>query len=163
MPPFHDPALSFPASSSLLCGTRLLLHRLEPQHAQTLLVYVQENRDWLAPWEPKHQQSYYTLSGQQQLLKAAQRYWQRGHGLLFGVFERQAPKSTMAGRMCLARSPPKPLPGIGRIFHCPKTQQKRLRHRSPPPALPSRHRSPRTKSFAIGYYAPQPGFSTGCS
>ena len=105
MPPSHDPALSFPASSSTLLGTRLLLHRLEPQHAQSLLVYVQENRDWLAPWEPQHQQSYYTLSGQQQLLKAAQSYWQLGHGLLFGVFERQASKSTMAGRICLTRFP----------------------------------------------------------
>lgn len=74
---------------STLKTERLILRPLDPKDAPLLARYVKENKDWLAPWEPTHQASYYTHEGQRNLLYQCQEDRLNKTGVLFGVFEQK--------------------------------------------------------------------------
>jgi ribosomal-protein-alanine N-acetyltransferase len=73
---------------ALLKTDRLVLRPLEPEDAPRLLRYVQANREWLAPWEPAHPDSYFSLDGQRNILYQCQDDRHAEHGVLFGIFEK---------------------------------------------------------------------------
>jgi len=80
----------------------LLLRPLDPDDARLLLDYVQENRDWLAPWEPAHPPGYFSLEGQRNILYQCTEDRRSETGVLFGVFERTDGGVTLCGRISVS-------------------------------------------------------------
>ncbi len=87
---------------SLLETRRLILRPLEPEDAPRLLEYVKENRDWLAPWEPAHPASYFTLEGQRNILYQCLEDRRSESGVLFGIFERNGKPERVIGRISVS-------------------------------------------------------------
>ncbi len=81
---------------------RLLLRALGPEDAPRLLQYVVENREWLAPWEPSHPGSYFTLEGQRSILRHCLEDRRAGAGVLLGIFEREAENGLLRGRISIS-------------------------------------------------------------
>ena len=82
-----------------LLSDRLHIRPLEMGDANTLLRYVQENRDWLAPWEPTHPAMYFSLEGQQTILSQSQEERRLDNGILMGIFERKKEPERLRGRI----------------------------------------------------------------
>ena len=72
-----------------LLTERLEIRPLELSDAPLLLDYVQENNEWLEPWEPIHPPAYFTLEGQRSILKQCLEERKSDSGVLMGVFERE--------------------------------------------------------------------------
>lgn len=87
---------------STLKTQRLLLRPLQPDDAPLLLDYVQENRNWLAPWEPAHPESYFSLEGQRNILYQCQEDRRNDTGVLFGILERTSRTAKLHGRISLS-------------------------------------------------------------
>ena len=87
---------------AILRTDRLLLRPLGPDDAPKLLHYVQRNRTWLEPWEPRHPPSYFTLEGQRSILMQCQEDRRMGSGVLFGIFEREASHPEVLGRISVS-------------------------------------------------------------
>ncbi len=87
---------------SVLKTKRLLLRPLEPEDAPLLLDYVLENRQWLAPWEPAHPRSYYTLEGQRGILYQCRDDREASTGVLLGIFQREADDRKLCGRVSIS-------------------------------------------------------------
>ena len=87
---------------STLETQRLILRPLEPEDAPLLLDYVRENHDWLAPWEPAHPMSYFTLEGQRSLLMQCLEDRRMEGGVLFGIFERNGEPGKLFGRISVS-------------------------------------------------------------
>ncbi|MDH5753016.1 MAG: GNAT family N-acetyltransferase [Deltaproteobacteria bacterium] len=83
----------------ILTTERLILKPLGLEDTQGLTRYVSLNREWLDPWEPSHQASYYTLEGQSNLLRQCEEERRRGTGVLFGVILRLASGSASDGEI----------------------------------------------------------------
>jgi ribosomal-protein-alanine N-acetyltransferase len=81
---------------------RLILRPLTPDDAPKLLQYVLVNREWLAPWEPAHSRSYFTLEGQRGILLQCQEDRRAETGMLLGVFERDANNGELQGRISVS-------------------------------------------------------------
>jgi [ribosomal protein S5]-alanine N-acetyltransferase len=90
-----------PVIGTSLKTARLLLRPLEPDDARLLLDYVQANRTWLAPWEPAHPVSYFTLEGQRNILYQCLEDRRNETGVLFGIFE-QAEGAPLCGRISVS-------------------------------------------------------------
>jgi len=91
-----------PVIDAILYSPRLLMRPLVPRDAALLLCYVQENRAWLAPWEPAHPERYFTLEGQRSILRQCEEDRRAGTGILFGIFERGDESGTLWGRISIA-------------------------------------------------------------
>jgi ribosomal-protein-alanine N-acetyltransferase len=87
---------------AILRSERLVLRPLTPEDAGRLLAYVQTNRAWLAPWEPAHPDSYFTLEGQRSILAQCQEDRRNDTGVLFGVFERSGTPGELHGRISVS-------------------------------------------------------------
>lgn len=85
-----------------LTTERLMLRPLELEDGESLLEYVRENRQWLAPWEPAHPESYYTLEGQRNILMQCREDRMDETGVLFGVFERHGEPGKVLGRVSIS-------------------------------------------------------------
>ncbi len=85
-----------------LRSERLLLRPLTPEDAPRLLRYVLDNRDWLAPWEPAHPASYYSVEGQRNILLQCQEDRRNETGVLLGIFEREPPAGALVGRVSVS-------------------------------------------------------------
>ncbi len=81
---------------------RLVLRALEPEDAPRLLQYVLDNREWLAPWEPAHPESYFTLEGQSSILRHCLEDRRNDGGVLLGVFERGDRNGLLRGRVSIS-------------------------------------------------------------
>ncbi|HKI99005.1 MAG TPA: GNAT family protein [bacterium] len=81
---------------------RLLLRPLDPDDARPLLDYVLENRAWLAPWEPAHPASYFTVEGQRNILYQCLEDRRNETGVLFGIFERDNSHAPLCGRISVS-------------------------------------------------------------
>jgi ribosomal-protein-alanine N-acetyltransferase len=81
---------------------RLVLRPLTPEDAPKLLQYVLVNRVWLAPWEPAHPSSYFTLEGQRGILAQCQEDRRAETGVLLGVFERDNRNGELQGRISVS-------------------------------------------------------------
>jgi ribosomal-protein-alanine N-acetyltransferase len=87
---------------AILRTERLMLRPLTPEDAPRLLAYVLDNRAWLAPWEPAHPESYFTLEGQRAILLQCQDERRSESGVLFGIFERQGAPGELHGRLSVS-------------------------------------------------------------
>ncbi|HEX9842917.1 MAG TPA: GNAT family protein [bacterium] len=81
---------------------RLLLRPLDPDDARVLLDYVVANRSWLAPWEPAHPASYFTVEGQRNILYQCLEDRRNETGVLFGIFERGNGVPALCGRISVS-------------------------------------------------------------
>lgn len=86
---------------SLLNTERLVIRPLEVMDGPLLLNYVDKNRDWLAPWEPVHPLTYYTLEGQKRVLSQCQEDRKNESGVLMGIFLKEDP-DTLVGRVSIS-------------------------------------------------------------
>ncbi|MFB5269123.1 GNAT family N-acetyltransferase [Paenibacillus enshidis] len=64
----------------------ILLRPLRLEDAQALLELRCANKDFLAPFEPLREESFFTLAGQQQFLMQRIQSEESGSGCLFGIF-----------------------------------------------------------------------------
>ncbi len=80
---------------------RLVLRPLGLEDAPALLRYVVENKDWLAPWEPARHDSYYTVEAQRSVLYQNLEDRRGGTGVLFGIYEHEAPQEVQ-GRISVS-------------------------------------------------------------
>lgn len=87
---------------TVLHTRRLILKPLDLDDALLLLDYVQENREWLAPWEPAHPPGYYTLEGQHNILHQCMEDRRNDGGVLFGIFEQNGEPSKVLGRISVS-------------------------------------------------------------
>ncbi len=87
---------------AILRSERLVLRPLVPEDAPRLLQYVQQNREWLAPWEPAHPESYFTLEGQRSILIQCQEDRRNDTGILLGIFERSGAPGEVHGRLSVS-------------------------------------------------------------
>jgi [ribosomal protein S5]-alanine N-acetyltransferase len=87
---------------AILRSERLVLRPLVPEDAPRLLTYVQQNRAWLAPWEPTHPESYFSLEGQRSILIQCQEDRRMDTGVLFGIFERNGTPGELHGRISVS-------------------------------------------------------------
>jgi ribosomal-protein-alanine N-acetyltransferase len=87
---------------SLLTTRRLVLRPLDPDDARVLLAYAVENRAWLAPWEPAHPASYFTLEGQRNILYQCLEDRRGETGVLYGLFERAGGEGKLRGRISVS-------------------------------------------------------------
>lgn len=87
---------------TVLKTQRLILRPLEPEDAPLLLDYVLDNSQWLAPWEPSHPKSYYTLEGQRGILYQCRDDRDARTGVLFGIFERHGDDLRVRGRISIS-------------------------------------------------------------
>lgn len=88
--------------NAVLKTDRLTLRALAPEDAAKLLRYAEENREWLAPWEPAHPRSYFTLEGQRNILLQCMDDRRQGSGVLLGVFENGGDTGELKGRLSIA-------------------------------------------------------------
>ncbi len=65
---------------------RLLLREARPRDAAIAAEYYCRNRDFLSPWEPTHDKSFYTAPGQRRLIRADLRGFRQGTGLRLWIF-----------------------------------------------------------------------------
>lgn len=87
---------------AILRSERLVLRPLTPEDAPRLLAYVEQNREWLGPWEPTHPDSYFTLEGQRSILIQCQEDRRIDSGVLFGIFERHGAPGELHGRISVS-------------------------------------------------------------
>ncbi|MCZ6532673.1 MAG: GNAT family protein [SAR324 cluster bacterium] len=81
---------------------RLVLRPLEAEDAPRLLQYVLENKEWLAPWEPAHPPSYFTMEGQRSILRNCEEDRRNDSGVLLGIFERSDGDGLLRGRVSVS-------------------------------------------------------------
>ena len=87
---------------SLLKTKRLYLRPLEPEDSPRLLQYVLDNEQWLAPWEPAHPKTYFTMDGQRSILQHCDEDRRMGGGVLLGIFERGDDHERLRGRISIS-------------------------------------------------------------
>lgn len=87
---------------SLLKTKRLFLRPLEPEDSAKLLQYVLDNEQWLAPWEPAHPKTYFTLDGQRTILQHCDEDRRMGGGVLLGIFEQGDTQERLCGRISIS-------------------------------------------------------------
>lgn len=69
-----------------LSGPRLTLKMSGPEDAPLYLDYYQKNKEFLAPFEPAKDESFYSLSGQEKELRLRHSDFLSGRSLTFGIF-----------------------------------------------------------------------------
>ena len=87
---------------SQLKTERLILRPLEMGDGPRLLEYVLDNEAWLAPWEPAHPDTYFTLEGQSSILQHCEEDRRTGGGVLLGIFERGDRGQKVHGRVSIS-------------------------------------------------------------
>lgn len=87
---------------SLLKTERLVLRPLDFEDRSRLLQYVLDNESWLAPWEPAHPETYFTLEGQSSILQHCEDDRRDGGGVLLGIFERGDREQRLYGRISIS-------------------------------------------------------------
>lgn len=78
----------------------IYIRKLELSDCSSLLDLRLRNRDFLQPFEPLHQEAFYTLSGQSGILEKLTQSWGQGTGYGFGIFLRNSEK--LIGRVSLS-------------------------------------------------------------
>jgi ribosomal-protein-alanine N-acetyltransferase len=73
---------------------RLVLEPLRADHVSAVLAYYVRNRAHLEPWEPKRDESFYTLSGQEAQVARSITEAQQDFGATFVAFERGSAEIT---------------------------------------------------------------------
>lgn len=71
---------------SRLDGREIYLRLVKVEDAAKMLAYYRSNRNFLAPWEPKWPEDFFTLEGQRQRLEGLERAVQNDQGYPFGIF-----------------------------------------------------------------------------
>ena len=71
---------------SRLEGKEIYLRLVEVADAAEMLDYYRRNREFLAPWEPKWPEDFYTLEGQRERLESAVSAWENDQGYPFGIY-----------------------------------------------------------------------------
>ena len=69
---------------------------------ERLLRYVLDNESWLAPWEPTHPETYFTVEGQGSILQNCEDDRRSGNGILLGIFERRDREKHLFGRISIS-------------------------------------------------------------
>ena len=80
-----------------LTTERLLLRLLEPQEAERMRRYVNENREHLKPWEPSRPEGYYTTGFWQLELKRRQNDFFMGEAVRLAIFFKGSPDGPVVG------------------------------------------------------------------
>ncbi|NFO34833.1 GNAT family N-acetyltransferase [Clostridium botulinum] len=70
-----------------LKGENIVLRNLTPGNANDLLEYYIRNKDYLAPFEPTRDNSFYTLDGQRDILNENYRQFLNGNAIEVGIFK----------------------------------------------------------------------------
>ena len=73
-------------NSHILQSKDIFLRFLQPEDASILLAFYLNNREFLAPWEPRWQEAYYSLEGQRERLEAQVSLREADHSYAFGIF-----------------------------------------------------------------------------
>ena len=73
-----------------LFGERISLKLATPEDAESYLQYYQDNRKFLAPFEPRKDEKFYTLEGQKRELAERFRQFLNGSIINFGIFRKEA-------------------------------------------------------------------------
>ena len=68
-------------------GDRIYLKILTPEHSEDMLNYCLRNKAHLKPYEPKREESYYTLEVQRQGLLDGYKQFLNGKSVSFGIFK----------------------------------------------------------------------------
>ncbi|HEU4480279.1 MAG TPA: GNAT family N-acetyltransferase [Actinomycetota bacterium] len=86
-------------TSTRLEGRRCSIRPLVKRDAIALLDVRVQNRAFLEPFEPRRQESFYTLDTQRRQIDLAQQQWDEDLGFAFGVF---GPRDGLIGRVALS-------------------------------------------------------------
>jgi ribosomal-protein-alanine N-acetyltransferase len=78
----------------------VLLREWKRGDERALLELRKRNRDFLAPFEPIRDESWFTLGGQRAAIAYDRARWEQDEAYLFGIFER--PSETLAGWIAIA-------------------------------------------------------------
>ena len=70
-----------------LKGRRISVRSLGPDDAQSMLDFYARNKDHLAPYEPRRDESFYTLKTQTEILKESYTELINGTGITLGIFK----------------------------------------------------------------------------
>jgi ribosomal-protein-alanine N-acetyltransferase len=76
---------------------RLLLRLLEPEEAELMARYVNENREHLKPWEPSRPEGYYATEFWQLELKRRQNDFFMGEAVRLAIFFNGSPDGPVVG------------------------------------------------------------------
>lgn len=70
-----------------LRGNNIFVRSLNPDDAEDMLQFYIRNEEHLAPYEPKRDQSFYTLKTQTEILKESYKELIKGTGVTLGIFK----------------------------------------------------------------------------
>ncbi|SHE76625.1 GNAT family N-acetyltransferase [Clostridium fallax] len=70
-----------------LKGSNIILKNLTPEYSCDLLDYYLRNKEYLEPFEPARDKSFYTLEGQKEILLEGYKQFIDGTSLDFGIFK----------------------------------------------------------------------------
>jgi ribosomal-protein-alanine N-acetyltransferase len=76
---------------------RLILRLLEPEEAELMAQYVNENREHLEAWEPKRTGDYYLVHPWTQELRNRQNQFFTGQGVRLAIFFKESPAGPVIG------------------------------------------------------------------
>jgi ribosomal-protein-alanine N-acetyltransferase len=76
---------------------RLLLRLLEPEEADLLVTYLEENREHLEPWEPTRTEKYYTTDLCELEIKKNHAGFFQGNSLKLAFFFKELPEGPIVG------------------------------------------------------------------
>ena len=76
------------ADFPILETERLQIMLYQPEHAEALLSYYTDNRDYLTPWEPRRDEAFYSLEHFQAMAEDSVESFRAGIGYRFVAFTR---------------------------------------------------------------------------
>lgn len=80
---------------------RLILRTAEPGDAAAVASYARRNREFLEPWEPLRDESFYSLTAQRKMLEADRAEMEAGRMCKLWIFLKEAP-DTVIGSVALS-------------------------------------------------------------
>lgn len=81
---------------------RLLLREARICDARAAADYYRRNRAFLEPWEPAHDEAFFTSAGQRRLILADRRGSRRAEGLRLWIYLREDPASGPIGNIAIS-------------------------------------------------------------